>query len=74
MAMRVSRDNQLALSVSADHIVGRYDLAGADASAGVVYRTTHPGNGCVAIRDDGRVCAIGGWDGRWAAGISDSCG
>ncbi|KAJ6531705.1 hypothetical protein B0H19DRAFT_966506, partial [Mycena capillaripes] len=65
MAMRVSRDNSLALTVSADHLVGRYDLtADADASPGTVHRTSHPGNGCVAIRDDGRVCAIGGWDGR----------
>ncbi|KAJ7274518.1 WD40-repeat-containing domain protein [Mycena haematopus] len=71
MAMRVSRDNQLALTVSADHLVGRYDLtteAGAegdvDASPGMIHRTSHPGNGCIAIRDDGRVCAIGGWDGR----------
>ncbi|KAJ7034964.1 WD-40 repeat-containing protein [Mycena alexandri] len=67
MSMRVSRDNRLALTVSADHLVGRYDLtakAGADASPGVVYRTSHPGNGCIAIRDDARVCAIGGWDGK----------
>jgi hypothetical protein len=27
MAMAVSRDNHLALTVSADHIIGRYDLA-----------------------------------------------
>jgi WD40 repeat protein len=69
MAMRVSRDNRLALTVSADHLVGRYDLSadvGTDASSGAVYRTSHPGNGCIAIRDDGRVCAIGGWDGKWA--------
>ncbi|KAF8207616.1 WD40-repeat-containing domain protein [Mycena galopus ATCC 62051] len=71
MAMRVSRDNRLALTVSADHLVGRYDLAteaGVEGDAGVspgtVHRTSHPGNGCVAIRDDGRVCAIGGWDGK----------
>ncbi|KAK7033020.1 WD40 repeat-containing protein [Favolaschia claudopus] len=71
MAMRVSLDNQLALTVSADHIVGRYDLTagiGAEeswnSSPGTTHRTTHPGNGCIAIRDDGRVCAIGGWDGR----------
>ncbi|KAJ7637684.1 WD-40 repeat-containing protein [Mycena polygramma] len=69
MAMRVSRDNRLALTVSADHLVGRYDLTAdsdvaTDASVGAVHRTTHPGNGCIAIRDDARVCAIGGWDGR----------
>lgn len=27
MAMRVSRDNLFALTVSADHIVGRYELS-----------------------------------------------
>jgi hypothetical protein len=31
---------------------------------GTVFRTKHPGNGAVAFHDDGRVCAIGGWDGR----------
>ncbi|KAJ7659938.1 WD40-repeat-containing domain protein [Mycena rosella] len=64
MAMRVSRDNRLALTVSADHVVGRYDLDADADGAGVVHRTTHAGNGCVALRDDGRVCAVGGWDGR----------
>ncbi|KAJ7227068.1 WD40-repeat-containing domain protein [Mycena pura] len=66
MAMRVSRDNHFALTVSADHLVGRYELVPqtSASSAGVVYRTKHQGNGCIAIRDDGRVCAIGGWDGR----------
>ena len=33
-------------------------------AACTVYRTKHPGNASVAIKDDGRVCAIGGWDGR----------
>lgn len=27
------------------------------------HRTKHPGNACIAIREDGRVCAVGGWDG-----------
>ncbi|KAL0577938.1 Astra associated protein 1 Asa1 [Marasmius crinis-equi] len=66
MAMRVSRDNSLALSVSADHLVGRYDLVAPDddESRFSAHRTKHPGNGSVAFRDDGRVCAIGGWDGK----------
>jgi hypothetical protein len=33
-------------------------------TTGTVFRTKHPGNGAVAFHDDGRVCAIGGWDGR----------
>jgi hypothetical protein len=85
MAMAVSFDGSVALSVSADHLVGKYDLNVCDSrnqpdaltylpktylqpdsvdSAGTVHRTKHPGNGAVAIHDEGRVCAIGGWDGR----------
>ncbi|KAG7450737.1 WD40 repeat-like protein [Guyanagaster necrorhizus] len=56
MAMSVTNDNSMALTVSADHLIGRYDLS--------KHRTNHPGNGAVAIRGDGRVCAVGGWDGR----------
>ncbi|OBZ72030.1 ASTRA-associated protein 1 [Grifola frondosa] len=69
MAMTVSRDNSFALTVSADHLVGRYDIQAAGNQAAVqiactVHRTKHPGNGSIAIRDDGKVCAIGGWDGK----------
>nr|GAT60869.1 WD40 repeat-containing protein [Mycena chlorophos] len=64
MAMRVARDNSFALTVSADHIVGRHDLTSScEETTGVIHRTKHPKNGSIAIRDDGRVCAIGGWDG-----------
>jgi hypothetical protein len=30
-----------------------------------VHRTQHPGNSAVAIRDDGRIAAISGWDGKF---------
>ena len=30
----------------------------------LVHVSKHPGNGAVAIRRDGRVCAVGGWDGK----------
>jgi hypothetical protein len=30
-----------------------------------VHRTKHPGNGAIALRDDGRVCAVAGWDGKF---------
>ncbi|RDB25570.1 ASTRA-associated protein 1 [Hypsizygus marmoreus] len=62
MAMRVSRKNDFALTVSADHIVGRYDLM--ETKEPIAHKTKHPGNAAIAIRDDGRVCAIAGWDGR----------
>ncbi|KAL6299266.1 WD-40 repeat-containing protein [Sparassis latifolia] len=69
MGMTVSKDNTLALTVSADHLIGRYDLQNADMpemmqSACVIHRTKNPGNSSIAIRDDGRVCAVGGWDGK----------
>ena len=31
-----------------------------------VYRIKHPGNSAVALRNDGRVCAVAGWDGKYA--------
>ncbi|EGN98932.1 hypothetical protein SERLA73DRAFT_168506 [Serpula lacrymans var. lacrymans S7.3] len=70
MAMAVSRACTFALTVSADHLVGRYDLISAGLpgvsleDACKVYRTKKPGNAAIAIRDDGKVCAIGGWDGK----------
>ena len=35
------------------------------ADACTLHRTKHAGNGSIAIRDDGKICAIGGWDGRY---------
>lgn len=93
MAMRVSRAHDFALTVSADHIIGRYDLTvrfsccfpqfdcskffsfmqaekSSTEQRGVAYRTSHPGIGSVAIRDDGKVCAVGGWDGRQVVFLS----
>ncbi|KAI0084045.1 WD40 repeat-like protein [Irpex rosettiformis] len=71
MAMAVSRDKCLALTVSADHLIGRYDLEVCKSCNSsnvqktcIVHRTKYPGNASIAIRDDGRVCAIGGWDGK----------
>ncbi|KAI0926060.1 hypothetical protein AcV5_008624 [Taiwanofungus camphoratus] len=69
MGMAVSRDMKFALTVSADHLIGRYDIQAAEraqdvSSACVAHRTKNPGNSSIAIRDDGRVCAVAGWDGR----------
>lgn len=38
----------------------------AQTGASTIYRSKYPGNGSVAIRKDGRVCAVGGWDGKYA--------
>jgi len=71
MGMSVSRDAQLAITVSADHIIGKYNLLEPQASPTptnterfVQHRTKHPGNAAVAMRDDGRICAVAGWDGK----------
>ncbi|KAG1746576.1 WD40-repeat-containing domain protein [Suillus paluster] len=64
MAMAVSLDCTFALTISADHLVGRYDLLKTQEEAGTAFKTKHPGNGSIAICGDGRVCAIGGWDGK----------
>jgi hypothetical protein len=90
MAMAVSNDNALALTVSADHIIGRYDLAvgrhgtlfitrriihvrsgkqTSPLSVGTTHRTKYPGNSAIAIRGDGKVCAVGGWDGKWVNSV-----
>lgn len=66
MAMRISRQNDFAISVSADHLVCRYDLRAVTAlseNVAAVYKTKHPGNSSITISDDGKVCAIGSWDG-----------
>lgn len=85
MAMRVSKANDMALTISADNLIGRYDLLVGPATAiflafltslqragntspdtaCAAHRTKYAGNSSIAIRDDGKVCAVGGWDGRY---------
>ncbi|EPQ52637.1 WD-40 repeat-containing protein [Gloeophyllum trabeum ATCC 11539] len=67
MAMAVTPDNSVALTVSADHIIGRYDLRTPEVAiqnACVAHKTKSIGHSTIAIRDDGRICAVGGWDGK----------
>jgi ASTRA-associated protein 1 len=89
MAMTLSNDYEMALSVSADHLVGKYmvfvrhfiifvisrlmlnllnkqDLCDEKKKKEIEpIRTKHPGSSAVALRDDTRVCAIGGWDSKY---------
>ncbi|KAI0031197.1 WD40 repeat-like protein [Vararia minispora EC-137] len=66
MATAVAKSHSLALSVSADHLIGKYVLAVRLTSylAPEPFRTKHPGNGAIALTDDARVCAVGGWDSK----------
>jgi hypothetical protein len=29
------------------------------------HRTKHSGNAAITLRSDGKVCAVGGWDGKY---------
>ncbi|KAF8602882.1 WD40 repeat-like protein [Ceratobasidium sp. AG-I] len=66
MGMAVTRDNSLAITVSADHLICRYDLIN-DLNSTIVHpqplATKYPGNSAVAFRADGRVAGVAGWDG-----------
>ncbi|CEL55924.1 ASTRA-associated protein 1 OS=Verticillium albo-atrum (strain VaMs,102 / ATCC MYA-4576 / FGSC 10136) GN=asa1 PE=3 SV=1 [Rhizoctonia solani AG-1 IB] len=66
MGMAVTRDNTMAASVSADHLICRYDLS-PEPELGAVHlsshETKHLGNGAVSFRADGRVLGVAGWDG-----------
>ncbi|KAG8998146.1 ASTRA complex subunit [Tulasnella sp. JGI-2019a] len=78
MALAVTSSHDFAISVSADHLLARYSLKDGltvgvgeeDPSATqppgrvVVHKTKYPGNGTVAIRPDGKVFAVGSWDGK----------
>ncbi|KAG8732687.1 cytochrome P450-dit2 [Ceratobasidium sp. 423] len=66
MGMAVSRDNTMAASVSADHLICRYDLRpelDADAAQLAPHETKHLGSGAVGFQADGRVLGVAGWDG-----------
>lgn len=66
MGMAVTRDNTLAISISADHLLCRYNLnqpPGAAITHPEPLATKYPGNGAVAFRADGRVIGVAGWDG-----------
>ncbi|KAF9514936.1 hypothetical protein BS47DRAFT_1376400 [Hydnum rufescens UP504] len=67
MGMSVSNDATFALTVSADHLIGKILLTdtlaeGVDRIA--VHRTKHVGNSAVMLRSDARMCAVAGWDGK----------
>ena len=72
MAMAVDRTMTRAFTVSADHLLCRYDLARVlmsdDNSSKKQVVACHSikqiGNASLALSSDGRVVAVGGWDGK----------
>lgn len=63
-ALGLDPNARFAISVSADTKLVKYDLLNGHVEKPLVHVGKHAGNGAVAIRRDGRVCAIGGWDGK----------
>ncbi|KAG9050939.1 ASTRA complex subunit [Tulasnella sp. UAMH 9824] len=68
-ALDISPSKAFAITASADNLLVRYGLqdngeSGEGQTATLVHRTKHPGNGTLVISPDGRVCAVGGWDGK----------
>ena len=75
MAMAVDRNLDRAFTVSADHLVCRYDLSPSFAYPSVhqstaqrsrfkSFSTGQIGNASIAVSANGAVVAVGGWDGR----------
>ncbi|KAJ9095247.1 hypothetical protein QFC21_005613 [Naganishia friedmannii] len=72
MAMAISPTLDYAYTVSADHLLVRYQLQTSDSFVNgvtggsdllVKHSTKQIGNSAVAVSPDGRVVAVGGWDG-----------
>jgi len=65
MAMTLSPKHDFAFSVSADHQLVRYSVDGSagDKSSAKVASTKQIGNSSLAVMHDGKVVAVGGWDG-----------
>ncbi|KAK0533234.1 Astra associated protein 1 Asa1 [Tilletia horrida] len=68
MTTSVSPDGTFALSVGADDRIVKYTLFAADGQAGpsppTQFRTQRQGKASIAVRHDGRVGVVGGWDGN----------
>ena len=77
--MAIAVDPQLgrAFTVSADHLIVRYDLSSLASTDGLAiatpghhaqsvksFSTGQIGNASLAVSYDGKVVAVGGWDGK----------
>lgn len=61
MALAVSENEDFCVSVAADFQVVLYDMIKKEQTK--VIRSNSAGHACVAIRKDGEMIAVGGWDG-----------
>lgn len=61
MAIAVSTDESFVVSVAADRKVVRYEMDQTAEPKSIISNSA--GHACVAIRGDGQVIAVGGWDG-----------
>lgn len=61
-ALALDPDGKRAFSVGADDMVVCHALESDRNSAPKAHATRHPGNACAAVRMDGHILAVGGWD------------
>ncbi|KAG8877342.1 ASTRA complex subunit [Tulasnella sp. 331] len=80
MGLALAPSHNFAISISADHLIARYSLSdeqgqivevnpddintSTNFERVVTHKTKYPGNGSVTIRPDGKVFAVGSWDGK----------
>jgi hypothetical protein len=78
MAMAVNPQLTRAFTVSADHLIVRYDLSSIASTHGMAvatpghhehstksFSTGQIGNASLAVSHDGKLVAVGGWDGKY---------
>lgn len=63
MASTCSSDGKFAASVGADDVIGYYDLVKGKQGESKEVKCKSMGNASIAIRKDGNLIAVGGWDG-----------
>lgn len=61
-ALALDPDGKHAFSLGADDLVVSHALESDKDSAPKSHATRHPGNACAAVRMDGHILAVGGWD------------
>lgn len=64
MGLTLAPNFSFAISISADSLHVRYNIQSETSERYQVWRTRHAGHGSIDIRPDGRVFAVGGWDGK----------
>lgn len=71
MASAISSDRLTAWTVGADHFLTRYNMSNDPEKRVTQFATLSPGRSALALRDDDRLLALAGWDGRCIFVLAD---